>query len=479
MIKKKHNTYLLLSVLLFLFCQEAKGTDLKASRLNIIFIMSDDHCLNGTGCYGSKVVKTPCIDKLASQGMRFTNMCVTNSLCGPSRAVLLTGKMNHLNGFTSNRSTFDGDQLTFPKLLQKAGYTTALIGKWHLKSEPQGFDHFNVIKGQGSYFKCLMRTKETRWTKTDGYLTDVITDLSIDWLKNRKDDKPFCLMVHHKAPHGPDHHKAEHKKLFKNDTIVEPPTLYDKWESRDPLRTLSCPSSKLMSCNWSQYAPLFKTLPREKNKRVKTFYQTFIKGYKRLMVSLDENVGRLLNYIDSTPLKKNTIVIYTSDNGFFLGEHGMFNKMWMYRESLKVPLIVRLPGVIQAGSVNHHFVSNLDFSASFLDLAGAKKAPDMQGQSFLSLLQGKSPKDWRQDHYYHYIRGENLPEHYGVVNHNYKLIHFPKFQNGDYWELFDLKKDPGEMKNIYQEQKKFETVKKLKARLQSLRKKYRESEKQK
>lgn len=446
-------------------------------RPNIIFIMSDDHASHAISCYGSKINKTPNIDRLAKEGMRFDKMMVTNSICAPSRATLLTGKFNHKNGFLQNGYSFDGEQQTFPKLLQQAGYETSIIGKWHLKSEPTGFDYFNVMPGHGRFFDCRFKEKGKTWRdgvaggeEVKGYLTDVITDLSINWLENRKSDKPFCLLVHHKAPHEAHDPDEKHAKMYEDVEIPEPPTLYDNWETR--LAPASATGdSKMADCAYPQYEE-FVNKYSDRKERTKEMYQIYMKGYLRLVASLDDNIGMLLDYIDSSDLKENTIVIYTSDNGFFLGDHGFYNKMWMYEESLNIPLIVRYPNEIESGTTNDDMVQNIDFAPTFLEYADAKIPGDMQGRSFRSLLNGSTPKEWRDNVYYHYYEGYGIPEQYGVRTNTHKLICYPEFENMEYWELFELIKDPKEMNNVYSDPAYSDIVVDLKKVLAKLRIKY-------
>ncbi len=430
------------------------ATPSKCPRPNILFIMADDHAKHGLSCYGSPILSTPHIDQLASQGMRFTQAMGVNSLCAPARAALITGKHSHINGKRTNGDPFNGRQQSFPKLLQSAGYETAIVGKWHLKVEPPGFDFYKVMRAHGNYFDSEFRETGKGWHTEKGYLTNVITDSAIDWLKQRKDDKPFCLMVHHKAPHGPDIHEERHKQLFKDETIPEPETLDDDWETREALQNLEASSSKLINMHWRQdiYRKLMASAPTEKKARTRAVYQQMIKGYMRLVASLDENVGRLLDYIDDAGLRENTMVVYTSDNGFFLGDHGLYNKMWMYKESMNIPLLVRFPGVVKVGTVNEDMVSMLDFAPTFLDMAGAPIPADLQGRSFVPLLEGECPDDWREVVYYHFYSAgglERAVEHYGIRTKTHKLIHFPKFAEGDYWELYDLAEDANELTNVY------------------------------
>jgi len=474
---------------------------------NIVFIFSDDHACQAIGAYGSKVNRTPHIDRLAQEGMVFRNSFCTNSICAPSRAVVLTGKHSHLNGQINNAVRFDGSQQTFPKLLRSAGYQTALVGKWHLKTDPTGFDHWEVLPGQGEYYNpsFLCATGEDHYP---GYVTDIITDLALDWLKNRRDqERPFLLMCQHKAPHrswmpGPDHLTA-----YDDVEIPEPPNLFDDYAGRSKAATMQ----ELTIANDMHLAYDLKVSPPEednetdkklwegtygrltteqrqlwdsaygpKNKAfreagltgkdlVRWKYQRYVKDYLRCIASVDDNVGRLLDYLDQAGLSDNTVVIYSADQGFYLGEHGWFDKRWMYEESLRMPFIIRWPGVVKPGSVDGHLVQNLDYAETFLDMAGVEVPEDMQGRSLVPLLKGADPEDWRKSIYYHYYEhpgAHSVPRHYGVRTDRYKLIHF--YHLGE-WELYDLAKDPNEMKSVYDDPAYADVVKEMKAELGRLR----------
>ena len=312
------------------------------NRPNIVFIMSDDHGSNALGCYGSTLLKTPNIDRIAKQGVRFTNCFNVNSLCAPSRAALLTGKHSVSNGFFRNQDTFNQKQITFPKILQTAGYQTAIVGKWHLKTEPQGFDYYNVLPGQGRFFDCPIKEKGKIWkdgnkggTVRKGYLTDVITDISIDWIEKRNRQKPFCIMVHHKAPHTEHAYPEKYANILEDVSLPQPDTFNDDYNDKNPdLKNGTCGFSKLINIIPAHIRA--KAPAQIGTEEYKLWaYQAFFKGYLRLVAGLDENIGRLLNYLDSTGLTQNTIIVYTSDNGFFIGHHGLFNKMWMYEESMR------------------------------------------------------------------------------------------------------------------------------------------------
>ena len=464
---------------------------------NILFIFTDDHALNAISAYGgplAKIAPTPHLDRIAKEGMMFNHCLVTNSICAPSRAVVLTGKHSHLNGQLTNKNVFDGSQQTVPKLLKKEGYQTAIVGKWHLKSTPTGFDHFEVLKGQGQYYNPMLFTNGKNINHV-GYTTDVITDQALTWLDNRDPDKPFFLMCQHKAPHGKWEPALRHLHEFDDMEIPEPPTLFDDYSGRSPASAQHkmgiadhIGEKRLMLSYASKFTPeqfkQFDNAFRPKNEafikaklsgkeRTRWHYQRYIKNYLRCVKAVDENIGRMLEYLDSKKLTKNTIVIYSSDQGFWLGEHGWFDKRWMYEESLHTPLLVRWPNKIKPSSKNELLVSNLDFAPTFLELAGAEPAKDMQGESLLPLFKGYTPKDWRITHYYHYYEagGHGVPIHYGVTDGKQKLIRFPD-DNLNTWEFFDLQKDPMEMKNLYADKSYRGDIKSMKKELQRLRKLY-------
>jgi arylsulfatase A-like enzyme len=467
-------------------------------RPNIIFIMSDDHASHAMSCYGSKINKTPNLDRIANEGMRFTNSFCTNSICAPCRAVILTGKYSHLNGIIDNRKKFDGSQQTFPKLLQKAGYKTAMIGKWHLKTDPTGFDYWNVLPGQGAYYNPAMKEMGQR-KKYTGYTTDIITDHALKWLKSLKPGEPFCLMFHHKAPHRNWQPGPKYLTMYDNVTIPEPDNLFDDYSNRgraakeqdmsiaktmtqNDLKLTSAPRNltpeqkKLWEAAYGPKNEVFKKANLQGKDLIRWKYQRYIKDYLRCIASVDENVGRVLDYLDESSLAENTIVFYTSDQGFYLGDHGWFDKRFMYEESLRMPLLVQYPKEIKPGSVNNDIVLNLDFAPTFLDFAGVPVPADMQGESLRRILQGKTPKNWRKSMYYHYYEYpavHSVKRHYGIRTKRYKLIHF--YNDIDEWELYDLKKDPKEMKNVISDPAYADIVKELKAELIQLRKKYKDN----
>jgi len=461
-------------------------------RPNILFVFTDDHASHAISAYGSKINQTPHIDRLATEGMIFRNCFVTNSICAPSRAVIQTGKHSHVNGVIDNRVEFDTSQQTFPKLLQKAGYQTAIIGKWHLKAEPTGFDYWKVLTGQGTYYNPRFRTPDGPVNLT-GYTTDIITDLALEWLdKGRDKSKPFMLMYQHKAPHrewlpGPDH-----LTMYDDVEIPEPPTLFDdytgrtsaaKWASMTIARHMNDLDLKLVLPRYlndeqrarieAAYGPKNEAM-RKANLQGKDLvrwkYQRYLKDYLRAIASVDDNLGRVLEYLDQSGLADNTVVIYNSDQGFYLGDHGWFDKRWMYEESLRMPLLVRWPGVVRPGSENRDLVQNLDFAETFLDMAGAPVPDDMQGRSLVPLLEGQTPDDWRKSVYYHYYEfpgWHDVARHYGVRTDRHKLVHY--YDIGE-WELFDLQKDPDELGSVYDDPAYAEVVAELKAELARLRK---------
>ncbi len=442
-------------------------------RPNILYIMSDDHASHAISAYGSRINKTPHIDRLANEGMLLENCFCTNSICGPSRAVLLTGKYSHLNGFYRNGNRFDGTQQTFPKLLRQAGYHTAMIGKWHLKSEPTGFDYWNVLPGQGAYHNPTFIDMGKRKRHT-GYVTDIITDFTIDWLKNGWDrSKPFCVLCHHKAPHRNWQPGPKHADMYEDETIPEPETLWDDYDTRsDAAREQKM---HMMDLNRRD---LKKPVPEglDRREEIKWRYQRYIKDYLRCIASIDDNVGRLLAYLDAEGLAENTVVVYTSDQGFYLGDHGWFDKRFMYEESLRMPFLVRYPKEIKPRSTTDDIVVNIDFAPTFLDYAGVAVPGDIQGVSMRPVLRGKAPSDWREAMYYHYYEypgAHMVKRHYGVRTQRYKLIRF--YHDIEAWELFDLQKDPHELHNVYGDPEYADVQKRLEAELDRLMASYGDS----
>ena len=453
---------------------------------NIVFVFSDDHATQAISAYGghlAKVAPTPNLDRIAKQGMLFNRCMVTNSICGPSRATILTGKYSHLNGFYKNEATkFDGSQQTFPKLMQKAGYQTAIIGKWHLASKPTGFDHWEVLPGQGSYYNPDFITSNGRHRET-GYVSEIITDKAKKWLSSQRDKrKPFILMVQHKAPHRAWDPAPKYLTLFDDIKIPEPSTLFDDYGNRGTAaKNQDMTISKTMTlgrdlkvkehddtgnlgwafkrmnpeqrAKWdAAYQPknnAFMKANLKGKELISWKYQRYIKDYLRCIRSVDDSVGELRECLLANNLNENTVFIYSSDQGFYLGEHGWFDKRFMYDESYRTPLLVDWPGVTQTGRVNNDLVSNLDFAQTFLDMAGAPLPKDMQGASLVPLLKGKKPKNWRKYHYYHYYEYPGwhmVHRHEGVYDGRYKLMNFYDL---DEWELYDMQSDPMEMKTNF------------------------------
>ncbi len=457
------------------------GVAAAADRPNIIFIFTDDHAYQSISAYGSKINTTPNIDRLAQHGMLFENCFVTNSICGPMRAVIQTGKYSHLNGFVRNGNKFDGTQQTFPKLLQNAGYQTAVIGKWHLGThmEPRGYDYSEVLMGQGPYYNPVMMRDENGDGKRQriaytGYTTDIITDLALDWLKKGRDrSKPFMLMYQHKAPHRNWQPGPHYLHMYDDVEIPEPSTLFDDHSGLGtPAKTQDMSIAVTMNKNdlkltpprdltqeqripWdAAYDPknaAFAKMGLAGRDLVRWKYQRYIKDYLRCVASVDDNLGRLLEYLDDTELAKNTVVMYCSDQGFYLGDHGWFDKRWVYEESLRTPYIVRWPGKVKAGTRNSDLVSPLDFASTFLDIAGVSIPDDFQGASLVPILAGKTPSDWRSSHYYHYYEypgAHSVRRHYAVADGRYKLIHFYE-EDVDEWELMDLEANAEETLSFY------------------------------
>jgi arylsulfatase A-like enzyme len=459
----------------------ADGSALAAARPrpNILYIMADDHAAHAISAYGSRINQTPNIDRIARDGVRFTNCFCTNSICTPSRAAILTGQYSHKNGVYTLNDTLDPSRNHVAKELQKVGYQTAMIGKWHLTSDPTGFDYWNILPGQGVYYDPVFINRGER-KKYEGYCTDLIGDFTLDWLKQRDPKKPFFVMCHHKAPHRPWEPAAKYKDLFAGQTIPEPDNLFDHYEGR--ARSVAAVGMRVGE-NMTK-TDVKQDIPADLQGDAlrRWAYQYFIKDYLRCICSLDDNVGRLLDYLDAQRLASNTIVIYTSDQGFFLGDHGWFDKRLMYEESLRMPFLMRYPGAIRRGSVNRDMALNIDFAPTFLDYAGVKPPAEMQGRSFRANVEGHTPRDWRKAMYYRYWMhndpDHHVPAHYGVRTERWKLIYYygrPLDMRGAHppdtapeWELFDMRNDPREMKNLYLDERYASVVRDLKAQLEKL-----------
>ncbi len=482
-----------LCLALLMMCAIHPAAPAAADRPNIIYIMSDDHAAHAIGAYGSKVNETPNLDRLAHEGAVLTNVFATNSICTPSRATIITGQYSHINGVTVfNR--FDSSRMTVAKLLQAGGYYTGMIGKWHLGSDPQGFDHWEILPGQGVYVDPVFYTATSQKTYTGRYVTDVLTDLGIDFIEHRPADKPFFLMLHHKAPHRPWDPDSAHGARFAGKWIPEPETLWDHYDTRtDALhenqqriaKDLTRRDLKLQPpadldaaarTAWLNTKPESvtttiegKTVELTGDALTRWKYQRYMQDYLATVQSVDDSVGHLLDALDRLKLAQNTIVIYTSDQGFFLGDHGLFDKRFMYEESLRMPFLVRWPAAIKPGSRIDAMGLNVDFAPTFLDAAGLPVPAEMQGRSLLPVLRGQTPADWRTSMYYRYYHDpgdHNTRAHYGVRTTTHKLIYFWK---KDQWELFDLVHDPFEMNNLYGQPGQEAITASLKQELQRLK----------
>ena len=515
--------YFLLLLLPLVWACESDELDVEPSapplpdRPNIIFIMTDDHAYQAISAYGSGLIQTPNIDRLANSGMRFEQAFVSNSICAPSRAVILTGTHSHVNGVLDNILPFDSSKVIYPQIMQDSGYQTAMIGKWHLKSEPRGFDYWKILPGQGSYYNPDWRTPEGIIRDT-GYVTDIITDEAINWLETGRDStEPFLLIYQHKAPHREWMPGPNHLGKLVGSNFAQPTTLFDDYEGRGQAakeqemgiladmtftHDHKIPPSVLAELGieeegwhpqkylkeqermtpeqkaaWdSVYQPIIADFqarwPMDDSTLLEWEYQRYMEDYLGCIQSVDENIGRLLDYLDETGLRDSTLIIYTSDQGFYLGEHGWFDKRFMYEESFRTPLIASWPGVIEPGSENRDLVQNLDYAQTILEAAGMTPPENMQGQSLIPLFQAQ-PIEWRDALYYHYYEYPGVhavKRHYGVRTDRYKLIHF--YDDIDEWELYDLEADPEELSNVYADSAYSEIRTQLHARLLELQVQY-------
>ncbi|CAH8281504.1 arylsulfatase A-like enzyme [Mariniflexile fucanivorans] len=497
--------------------------ELPTQRPNIIFMMSDDHAYQAISAYSDHLIKTPNIDRIANEGIKFTNACVSNSICAPSRATILTGKHCHIHGKVDNVFPFDESQTTFPQLMQEAGYQTAMFGKLHFGNNPKGIDEFKILPGQGRYYNPIFDTNDGQIT-VEGYVTDIIMDMTLEWLENRRDEnKPFMLFSMQKAPHREWLPAPRHFKEFTKKTFVEPETLFDDYEGRGSAAK-TAEMNLLEHMNWagdskmypemmaelgikdksgwdveafdrevgamnaeqravwdSVYGPMMEDFKKQypnmnDTELMKWRYQRYMQDYLGCIASVDENVGRLLDYLDKTGLDDNTIIVYTSDQGFYLGEHGWFDKRFVYDESFKTPLLIKWPNVITPGTTNTEMVQNLDFAQTILEAAHIVPPSDMQGESLIPLLLGNN-KEWTRDavyyHYYEYPGIHMVKRHYAIITQEYKLAHF--YYDVDEWELYDRKNDPQEMKNVINDPAYANVVVKLKKQLSEMRKHYGDS----
>ncbi len=486
-------TKLILRVLAMLFSVLFARYAFAADPPNIVFIFSDDHATQAISAYGSKINTTPNIDRIAREGGVFYNSFCANSICGPSRACILTGKHSHQNGFLRNGNRFDPTQVTFPPLLQKAGYQTAMIGKWHLSSDPIGFDYWEVLPGQGNYYNPVFLQMDGERKQFEGYCTDLITDKALTWLKDRDTTKPFLLMCQHKAPHRNWSPAERHFDMFPDD-VPEPETLMDEYAGRSSLlqenemslrnhfhwghdmkfkgenlfpesfegrhqnaeyRRMTDEQKKIWDAKYGPENQAFiakmKAGEYSADDVLRWKYQRYIKDYLKCVAAVDDSVGSVLKYLDDNGLSENTVVIYSSDQGFYLGEHGWYDKRWMFEESLQMPFVIRWPGVLAPETKSNSLIQNIDYGPTFLDMAGTEIPAEMQGRSMVPLLSnaGEATADWRDAIYYAYYENASVhavPIHDGIRGSRYKLMFFPR---GKQWQLFDLKEDPQEMKSVH------------------------------
>ena len=519
-------TSICITLLVCYYGDQTKEIPKKTKRPNIIFIMSDDHAYQAISAYGSQLIETPNIDKIANDGMLFTNACVTNSICAPSRATILTGKHNHINGKIDNHFPFDTTQTTFPQIFQKNGYKTAMFGKLHFGNSPKGVDEFMILPGQGNYINPDFISTSGEVKNIEGYVTDIITDLSLDWLKREANsEEPFMMLYLHKAPHRPWWPRADKFAEFSSKKYPEPASLFDDYSNRGTAaktaemnllkhmmynhdskikpETLTKmgdlvkpkviefpngfygPYGRATEAQKQAYEPTLQKINQEfealwpkmtEEEKMRWKYQRYMQDYLATISSVDDNVGRLLEYLEESGLAENTIIVYTSDQGFFLGEHGWFDKRFIYDQSFKTPLMIKWPGVVKPKSIENEMVQNLDFAQTLLEAAQITPPSDMQGESLIPLLKGEKGQ-WTRDavyyHYYEYPAVHMVKRHYGIVNKQYKLVHF--YHDVDEWELYDRAKDPHEMKNEYHNPKYAPIVKTLTKNLYDLRKKYKDS----
>ena len=526
--KVKKSIYTIFVIILLTECGGQKEKIKKYERPNIILIISDDHAYQAISAYQHNLIATPNIDRIAQQGMLFSNACVSNSICAPSRATILTGKHSHLNGKIDNRLPFDTTNITFPILFQQAGYQTAMFGKLHFGNNPKGIDDFMILPGQGNYINPDFITPKGD-TSIIGYVTDIVTDLTLGWLDQKRDpEKPFMLMYMHKAPHRPWWPRADKFKQYSKMKFPVPSTLFDDYKGRglaakeaemnllydmkyghdskirpETIFEMGSVLPEVPAMNWdgvdgfyqnynrandaqkALYDPIIDSINIEfkkywpcmsREEKMRWKYQRYMQDYLGTIASIDDNVGRLLDYLKETGLDQNTMIIYTSDQGFYLGEHGWFDKRFIYNESFKTPLLIKWPEHIIPGSTNDEMVQNLDFAQTLLDVAGIKAPMDMQGESLLPLLIGDD--EWNREavyyHYYEYPAVHMVKRHYGIISKTYKLVHF--YFDIDEWELYDRIKDPLELKNVYDDPAYASIVTQLKLELNDLRIKYQDSE---
>ncbi|WP_304132744.1 sulfatase family protein [Mesonia mobilis] len=522
--KFSFNIFAFLCLTVLIGCKDNASEEKKAEKTavnqkpNIVFIMADDHAVKAISAYGSEIGKlapTPNIDRLAKNGAIFNQNYNTNSLCGPSRAVILTGKHSHQNGFRMNGERFDNTQQTLPKILQQNGYQTAVIGKWHLSDEPTGFDYWKILDDQGKYYNPDFITAEDT-TRVTGYAQDLITDYSIDWMKQRNEEQPFFLMVHHKAPHRNWMPALRHTTLYDSVEFPLPDTYFpdfenqqaaeeqlqtiyeDMYEGHDLKLSKHKGTDSLAANPWKDD---FERMTADQKEKWNAAYrpkndafwekdlhgkdlakwkgQRYLREYMATIASVDESVGRIIDYLEAQDLDENTLVVYTSDQGFYLGENGWFDKRYMYETSFRMPLLMQFPKEIEAGSVISEMTQNLDFAPTFLDMAGIEIPKDMQGISFKKVLYGEEAEIGRDAIYYHYYdfpAFHMVKRQYGIKTDRYKLIHF--YDDIDTWEFYDLEKDPKEQNNLIDAEEYQAEVKMMHQKLNSVQQHYQVTEKE-
>lgn len=494
---------LLFAALLFPNLLIAQKSIKRTARPNIVIIISDDHAYQAISAYGSKLMQTPNIDRIAKEGVIFNKAYVTNSICGPSRAAILTGKYSNKNGFKDNLSAFDGSQDSFIKQLRASGYLTAWIGKWHLESQPQGFDYWQILPGQGQYYNPDFLMMDGSKKHVDGYASNVIEDVAEHWLNNRDTTKPFCIVIGHKATHRTWLPDTADLGRFDHVQFPLPHDFYDKYTNRKAAQIQDMTIEKTMRMGYdlkmfpdeqsedkestiarmnadqrkrmdAYYKPIYDDLKARNlsgNALTEWKYQRYMRDYLSTAAALDRNIGRTLDYLDRHNLDKNTIVIYLSDQGFYLGEHGWFDKRWIYEESFRTPMLMRYPGKIKPGTQTNDFVLNLDIAPTVLDAAGVAIPREMQGQSMLPLFNGKKTASRDAIYYHYYENGEHsVSPHFGIKTRRYKLIRF--YKRVEAWELYDLETDPHEMKNLYGKKGYEKITADLKIKLKQLIDKY-------
>jgi arylsulfatase A-like enzyme len=502
----KYSKYIISLFLTSFFISKnvAQGLN-NSSQPNIVFIISDDHAFQAIGAYGGKLMPTPNIDRIAKEGAIFKNSFVTNSICGPSRATLLTGKYSHKNGYPLNEKKFDVNQFLFSRLFQQHNYQTAWIGKWHLGNLPQGFDYFSILKGQGNYYNPDLIGTNNDTTRQEGYVTDIITDKSLKWLDQRDQTKPFILVVGEKATHREWIPDIQDLGSFDSIDFPLPSNFFDRYNDRSAASHQDMTIETTMRMKEDVKVHLdynmgdFKRLTNEQRAKIKEYYdrisnefdaknptgkelaiwkyQRYLKDYLAVARSMDRNIGKILGYLDQHQLVENTVVVYLSDQGFYLGEHGWFDKRFMYEESLRTPFVIRYPPIIKPGTSITRFASNIDWAPTVLDLAGIPIPNEVQGVSLLPLLKDQDVKEWKDELYYHYYEypdPHRVSPHFGIRTPNYKLIRFYGAENG--WEFYDLKRDPAEMNNAIELKRYRSVITELKSTLALLIDKYQDDD---